>query len=100
MTKTYTMDELRKMNYYKQLLPLHKQLVEQGILTKSTSTKRSYLENRIFKAIGKYDVHSDAMVVKASLKACDEERKRNEEYIQELEATIRKLTKMRSVNSI
>lgn len=98
--KTYTLDQLRSMNYYHELIPLHKQLVAQGVLSKPTSTKRVYIENRIYKAIGKYDMPSDSFMIKANLKACEEERKRNEEYIQELETTIRKLTKMRSVNSI
>ena len=98
--KTYTWEQLHKMNYYKELIPLHKHLISQGVLTKPTSTKRAYIENRIFKAVGKYEQQGDMFLVKANLKACEEQRKQNEEYIQELETTIRKLSKMRSVNTI
>jgi hypothetical protein len=98
--KTYTLDQLRTMNYYHELIPLHKQLVAQGMLSKPTSTKRIYIENRIYKVMGKYDVHADTHMMKANLKACEDERKRNEEYIQELETTIQKLSKMRSRNTL
>jgi hypothetical protein len=87
------------MNYNKQLLPLHKQLVEQGVLTKPTSKKRSYIESRIYKALGKYEAQSDTFLIKANLKACEDERKRNEEYIQELESAIQKLSKLRNVHT-
>lgn len=97
--KTYTWDQLRNMDYYKQLLPLHKQLIQQGVLTKSTSAKRTYIEDRIYKALGKYDTQSDMFMVKANLKACEDERKRNDQYIQELENAIQKLNKMRSINT-
>lgn len=55
--KTYTMDQIKKMQYQTELVPLHKKLVSHGVLSKPTSAKREYIEHRIFKALGKFDAN-------------------------------------------
>lgn len=94
--KQLTWEEVRKLNYHKELVPLYNKLIGDGKLTKGTSKKREYIEKRVFSVVGKYDVNKDTHMLQARVRTCEDEVARNHKYINELEGLIVKMNKIRS----
>ena len=87
--RTYTKEELSQMSYQKELMPLYRQLVQSGLLTKSQSMKRENIESRVYKAIGReksYHASIDVGMLRARVKVCEQQLEASQRYIQELES--------------
>lgn len=87
-----TAEQLRQMNYRQKLMPLHQRLVREGKIPAGfTSYKRENVEARILKAMGKpYNPDSDPIMIRAKVRACEEQMEQQNRYIDELETMLQK----------
>lgn len=86
-----SIEKLQKMDYRKELLPLHARMVKQGKIPSGPfkfSYKREHVEARIMHAIKNYNPEKSANAMVARAKACEEQRAADAEYIAQLEAAL------------